>query len=220
MSVVLVVASSACHDDRLLGEVAADAGPLPVDRILDDVADAALLPVDSSLGEVADARLMPVACGGGLCDGWCERPEGHCEISSVRGICRPHIPADERDAFLVACARGMPHVTACGCNGQFFASDCDRQLAEVSLFSSGRSCPAALACLDRTDCGVGEFCDFLDGRCSSPGVCRPGGVDATAVLCDADSGSVCGCDGKTYASECDRHRAGVSKAPGPPCQTR
>jgi hypothetical protein len=241
LAFALAFASSECHDDRILGEVpdprppVADANPPVVDAV-PPVADAvppvadAVPPVADANPPVADANppvadanppvadaASPILCGGVFCDGWCERPSGHCDIEASRGICRLHIRTDERNAFLTSCVRGQPAVRACGCDGNDYASDCYRRLAEVSTFSSEASCPTPLPCAGQTDCARGEFCDFFEGRCSSQGACRPGGPDALALLCDPDSGLVCGCDGKMYASECARHRAGVSQAPGPPC---
>jgi hypothetical protein len=182
--VALAVAWSACHEDRILGDV-----------------------VDSSVAGL---------CAGSPCAGWCERPPGVCDTAASGGICRPHVALDERSAVIDSCAN-PPQGAVCGCDGRSFANDCFRRLDEVSLFSSGGRCPSALACLATTDCAVDEFCDFHEGRCTAQGVCRPGGSAASVLQCDPDSGPVCGCDGKTYQSECARHRAGVSKAQGGPC---
>jgi len=59
-------------------------------------------------------------------------------------------------------------------------------------------------------CASGWFCDFPSGMCRIPdgaGVCRP-----RPEVCAAIFAPVCGCDGKTYPSDCDRQGAGVSKA--------
>jgi hypothetical protein len=227
LSLALVVASSTCYDDRILGDapprdaapdLAQDAAPdVPQDAAPDVPQDAAPdVPQDAAPDvPVPDPSVL---CGGVVCDGWCERPPGACDAPAIRGTCRLHVRADERDAFHTTCLRQQPLRRLCLCDGRTFSDDCERRLEEVSLFIDGAACPTAPACVAWTDCGPGEFCDFFDGRCSSQGACLPGGPAALALRCDPDSGPVCGCDGKMYASECARHRAGVSKVPGPPCQ--
>ena len=191
LAVALGVASLACHDDRILGEVVG-AGP-------------------------------PGLCGGAPCSGWCERPQGRCDGPAGQGICRPPVTTtEERNALLSSCAPLTPDTVTmsrvCGCNGVTFGNDCQRRVSQVSLFGSG-ACPYGPACASNMDCAVGEFCEFPDLRCGGVmGTCRPGGPAAARLLCDADSGAVCGCDGKTYGSECERHRAGVSKRSDGRCQ--
>jgi len=64
-------------------------------------------------------------------------------------------------------------------------------------------------------CSAGEFCEFLENRCTIArdiGVCTPlGGV------CSPETAPVCGCNGVTYPSDCERRRAGVSAAHRGPC---
>ncbi len=58
-------------------------------------------------------------------------------------------------------------------------------------------------------CPTGQFCDLTAGKCGVAdvgGVCRP-----RTTVCTKDYRPVCGCDGKTYASECVRSGAGVQK---------
>jgi hypothetical protein len=68
-----------------------------------------------------------------------------------------------------------------------------------TLFICGGSCP------------TGQFCDMID-RCGTTidggGHCKPTGP---SVACISDYQPVCGCNGKTYPSDCDRVAAGVSK---------
>jgi hypothetical protein len=175
---------------------------------------------DRVLGELVDLSL-PGLCGGAPCDGWCERPQGACDAPTTQGICRPNLAPEERNMYLAMCARIVPmdrRDRLCGCDGRTFARDCERVVSQVSLFSAG-SC-SGLACTDTADCAVGEFCEFVEGSCRSEGTCQPGGPAASAVRCNPDPRASCGCDGKTYGSECDRHRAGVSKWLDGPCQAR
>ena len=184
LALALTIASSACHDDRTLGEL-----------------------VDSNLAGL---------CGGAPCAGWCERPLGACDAPSVQGICRPALTPEEQSAQLRMCLGTNAGVApVCGCNGRSFR-DCDRVNLQVSLFSTG-ACSYA-ACTSTSDCQPGEFCEFTAGMCSLEGNCQPGGPAATAVRCNPDSGAACGCDGKTYPSECERRRAGVSKLRDGPCR--
>ena len=60
-------------------------------------------------------------------------------------------------------------------------------------------------------CPTGQFCDMID-RCGTTsdggGYCKPTGP---TVVCLSDYQPVCGCNGKTYPSDCDRVAAGVNK---------
>jgi hypothetical protein len=182
LALALTIVSSACHDDR-------------------------------TLGEIVDVN-APGICAGGPCDGWCERPPGACEAPSTQGICHRFLTPDERNMQLEMCPTGVRDLR-CGCDGQTFATDCQRLIVGVSLFGAG-VCSAA-ACRDTKDCAVGEFCDFGDGSCMNQGTCQPGGPNARALRCDPTPKEFCGCDGKTYRSQCERHRAGVSISFDGPC---
>jgi hypothetical protein len=79
--------------------------------------------------------------------------------------------------------------------------------------------PRALgACRAPSDCAVDDYCDFTPGLCGKgrrPGTCRPRARD-----CSAASSLVCGCDGRTYDSECAAHAAGIDLAVAGGCKGR
>jgi hypothetical protein len=152
----------------------------------------------------------PLYCGGaeGLTcpDGFvCNRTDPLCTSSSDGGECVP-MPA--------TCPAGGDSV--CGCDGQTYASDCDRLRAGAVLSHAG-GCdpvPAASCGVGLPPCGDGFFCEFPRGDCGEGqhGTCR--GLRAEPCnLCTAFlTGPVCGCDFTTYADDCSRQAVGVSKA--------
>jgi hypothetical protein len=103
-----------------------------------------------------------------------------------------------------------PADPVCGCDGTTYASDCARLAAGVAVAHAG-SCN--VGCVMNDECPSGMFCELPAGDCgeSQMGVCRPMNDPACAVCSDLASGRVCGCDGVTYMSECERRAAGASK---------
>lgn len=67
---------------------------------------------------------------------------------------------------------------------------------------------------DAVACPTGFVCDRTDALCSN--VEQPGRCVAATTTCSTDA-PVCGCDGQTYASDCARRTAGVTKARNGAC---
>ena len=110
-------------------------------------------------------------------------------LCGVSGICqlRP-----------VACDDVAP-VAVCGCDGQTWASDCERRRAGVAAAT-----PAACACSGAEDCTNGQWCD--QPSCDAVGTCAPRPTDCPGVA----TSPVCGCDGETWSSACHAHAAGTA----------
>jgi hypothetical protein len=152
----------------------------------------------------------PLYCGGadGLAcpDGFvCNRTDPLCSDANGGGECVP-MPA--------SCSAGGSPV--CGCDGQTYASDCDRVKAGAVLSHAGGCDPEpAVSCgIGQPPCGVGFFCEFPRGDCGEggSGTCRPMRAEPCNMCTAFMVGPVCGCDFTSYADDCARQAAGVSKA--------
>ena len=145
------------------------------------------------------------ACEDQACDGPRDCDEGQfCECARGCGVGGACAPRPE------LCPRHLDPV--CGCDGNTYNNDCERQRAGTCL-EHGGACRDDGACESNRDCGVGEMCELGRGECGGEGRCVPR-PEACILVYDP----VCGCDGETYGNDCVRRAAGVAFASDGPCE--
>ena len=157
-------------------------------------------------GATADAfcgGIKGIVCADGLyCD--VNLPNA-CSGRDLSGTCKPI------DATCAAIAQPV-----CGCDGTTYANDCERQHNQAQLAHDG-SCTtvaatgAACGGIAGILCDDGSYCDVrLPNACGGldlSGTCKT--IDAS---CAPVAQPVCGCDGTTYANDCERLRNQVQLA--------
>jgi Kazal-type serine protease inhibitor-like protein len=147
----------------------------------------------------------PGQCGSGHV---CELPAGAaCGTSERKGSCRPAGEA-------VACTAELAPV--CGCDGQTYGNACAAAKAGATVVSEGACAGTPCGGQSGTVCGADQFCRFApEADCGSgdqTGTCEPIPGGCNSIYIDA---VLCGCDGATYATECEAELAGTSiRGPG------
>ena len=167
------------------------------------VCEAPLVAADAD-GDGCKESCVPVACDvadGCPFDQYCKKATGGCALSGQCAL-KP-----------TTCPKGGAPV--CGCDGVTYENECLATLKGQSASMAG-ACPIVCGGIAGAGCPDGMFCEHGDGKCAAAdptGLCV-----AKPEKCVDEDAPVCGCDAISYANDCLRQLAGVSKAYAGVCQ--
>ena len=178
------------HDAADAGHDAADEAdaPVPPDAMMDP--DAAVA-----------CRTSTDCPSAGPLEVFCESTDGTC---GGPGVCRARPTRCD--------ALGAMYSPVCGSDCQRYANDCWRLYFGVAP-GTGCTADAPIRCRSEhaSSCAPGSFCE-LGTAAARP--CEAGEGTCVEIpapaSCDPTPSLVCGCDGRTYTSACDRRAAATS----------
>lgn len=140
-------------------------------------------------------------------------PEAHCGAADQSGVCKP-IPE--------MCTQQYQPV--CGCNDKTYANACFAALEGVAIATQGECVSVAQPPLSE-----GQLCGTrgVNGACAEGLYCKyksacgatdtGGSCTVRPQACTKIYKPVCGCDGKTYPSDCVAASQGVDVASSGAC---
>ena len=155
--------------------------------------------------------------------GECKPPVKGCKIGA--GDCATGTWCSATSCALATAGTCEPLPTACteqadpvcGCDHKTYGNACAANAVGVSVQHKGpckTDGPKSCGGFTGAQCGLSENCSMDGCAMAGAGTCVK--VPSQCPI-NAAATAQCGCDGKTYNSECERLKAGVSKKSDGPC---